>query len=52
MLPNVIKKASNIELTDELLDKVQAHVCRKSLYRFVETFWGVIIPEEIGRAHV
>ena len=43
---NVIKKPSNIELTDELLDKVQALMCRKSFYRFVETFWAVIIPEE------
>ena len=36
----------NIVLTDELLDKVQAHVCRKRFYNFVETFWGTIISEE------
>lgn len=39
------QKGNDIELNDELLDKVQAHMCRKSFYRFVETFWGVIIPE-------
>ena len=36
----------NIVLTDELLDNVQAHVCRKRFYNFVETFWGTIISEE------
>lgn len=36
----------NIVLTDELLDKVQAHVCRKRFYNFVETFWSTIISEE------
>lgn len=46
LLQNVTKKPSNIELTDELLDKVQALMCKKSFYRFVETFWAVIIPEE------
>lgn len=42
----MIKKGNEIQLTDELLDKVQAHMCKKSFYRFVETFWAVIIPEE------
>lgn len=41
----MIIKGNNIELTDELLDKVQAHMCKRSFYRFVETFWSVIIPE-------
>lgn len=36
----------NIVVTDELLDKVQAHVCKKSFYKFVETFWDTIITEE------
>lgn len=35
-----------IQPTNELLDKVQAHMCRKRFYNFVETFWSVIIPEE------
>ena len=35
-----------IQPTNELLDRVQAHMCKKSFYRFVETFWSVIIPEE------
>lgn len=36
----------NIRLTDELLDKAQALMCRKRFYCFVETFWDTIISEE------
>lgn len=37
---------NGINITDELLDKAQACMCRKHLFRFVETFWGTIINEE------
>lgn len=39
-------KGKIIQPTNELLDKVQALMCRKRFYCFVETFWSVIIPEE------
>lgn len=42
----MIKKNNNIVPTDELLNEVQAYMCKKRFYRFVETFWSVIIPEE------
>lgn len=31
---------------DSVLDRVQAIMCKKHFYNFVETFWSVIIPEE------
>ena len=39
-------KGAIIQPTNELLDKVQALMCRKRFYCCVETFWSVIIPEE------
>lgn len=42
----MIKSKSNILVDDSVLDKVQALMCKKRFYSFVETFWSVIIPEE------
>lgn len=42
----MIKSKSNILVDDSVLDKVQALMCKKRFYNFVETFWSVIIPEE------
>lgn len=42
----MIKNKSNILVDDSVLDRVQAIMCKKRFYSFVETFWSVIIPEE------
>ena len=46
MQQSVIKSKSNILVDDSVLDRVQAIMCKKHFYNFVETFWSVIIPEE------
>lgn len=42
----MIKGKSNILIDDDVLDRVQAKMCKKRFYNFVETFWSIIIPEE------
>lgn len=39
-------KAVDIALSDEMLDRVQAYACKRSFYKFVETFWSTIISED------
>lgn len=34
------------EVNEDLVKKARAELCRRSFYRFVKSFWGVIIQEE------
>ena len=35
-----------INISNELLDKIESEACKESLFEFVKSFWSEIIPEE------
>jgi hypothetical protein len=45
----VISNKSNIArlgITDDVLYRAQAELCKRHFFKFVQAFWGAIIPEE------